>query len=363
MMQSCIPLAHLNESSIELFLRWHLPRCDCAPPVTRDRSAIRSAGGHLLAVLRERGAIAQPAMPTGPVEDELRRYDTYLRDVRGLTDGTRDGQLRVVRRLLAYKFADGPVAFSQLQPEELRHFINQQLELRGTASNAATLTSALRMYLRYRATRGDRVHALVGVIVSPAQWRLATLPRALTRSQVAQLLRSFTSALPTPRRGYAIVRCALDLGLRSGEVARLELSDIDWRAGTVTLRRTKSHRQDILPLPSRTGQALAAYLRHERPKSSEGSVFVRRRAPHGQPLGVDAIRRVIRDAYRRIGLPHGRTHALRHTLACQLLERGGSLKEVADVLRHRSLNTSLIYAKLDHRRLSSVALPWPGSKP
>lgn len=363
MMQCCLPLARLDESGIELFLRRHVSHCDCPRPVIRDRATIRAAAGHLLAVLRERGAIAPPARPAGPVEDELHRYDLYLREVRGLTEGTRSGQLRMVRKLLSYKFAVGPVAVAQLQPEELREFINQQLELRTTASNAATLTSALRMYLRYRATRGDRVHALVGVIASPAQWSLAMLPRALTRSQVNQLLRSFTSGLPAPRRGYAIVRCALDLGLRSGEVARLELGDIDWRAGTVTLKHTKSHRQDILPLPLRTGRALAEYLRNERPKSTDRSVFVRRIAPHGQPIGVDAIRRVIRDAYRRIGLPHGRTHALRHTLACQLLERGGSLKEVADVLRHRSLNTSLIYAKLDHRRLSAVALPWPGSKP
>lgn len=363
MMQCCLPLNHLDERSVDLFVGQHLPHCDCPPPVVRDRRSVSAACGHLLAVLRERGAIAWPAIPTGPIEEELRRYDAHLRDAQGLTEGTRGGRLHIIRRFLRYEFADGPVQIAQLQPEELRQFISQQLELRATASHAATLTSALRMYLRYRTTCGDQVHALLGVIASPVQWRLATLPQALTRAQVNQLLRSFTSALPAPRRGYAIVRCALDLGLRSGEVARLMLDDIDWRAGTVTLKRTKSHRQDLLPLPARTGQALAAYIRRERPRSTDRAVFVRRTAPHGRPIGVDAIRRVIRDAYRRIGLPHGRTHALRHTLACQLLERGGSLKEVADVLRHRSLNTSLIYAKLDHRRLSAVALPWPGSKP
>jgi len=141
------------------------------------------------------------------------------------------------------------------------------------------------------------------------------------------------------------------------------LADIDWRAGTVTLKRTKSRRQDSLPLPAATGQALADYLQHERPATTNPAVFVRHLAPRDQPIGVHAIRRVIRDAYRRIGLPHSRTHALRHTLACRLLEHGGSLKEVADVLRHRSLNTSLIYAKLDNPRLAAVALPWPGSAP
>lgn len=359
--QCCLPLRQLDESAIERFLRGHLPRCDCPKPVVRDHRTLRAACGQLLAVLREQRAIAEPEKPTGPIEDELCRYDRHMRDAQGITDGTRRGRLHIARRLLLYKFADGPIAFAQLRPEELRQFITRQLDLRGTTSNAMTLSSALRAYLRYRATCGDRVQGLLGVIVSPAHWSLGSLPRALKPSEVNRLLRSFTAALPSPRRGYAIVRCALDLGLRSSEVAQLQLSDVDWRAGTVTLWRTKSHRQDILPLPASTGRALAGYLRHERPKSANPAVFVRRLAPRDEPIGVDAVRRVIRDAYRRIGLTHGRTHALRHTLACRLLDQGSSLKEVADVLRHRSLNTSLIYAKLDHRRLSAVALPWPGS--
>jgi integrase len=84
-------------------------------------------------------------------------------------------------------------------------------------------------------------------------------------------------------------------------------------------------------------------------------------APHDEPVGTDAIRRVVRDAFRRAGIPHGRSHSLRHTLACRLVNGGSSIKEVADVLRHRSLNTSLIYAKLNHSALAAVALPWPGS--
>jgi len=153
----------------------------------------------------------------------------------------------------------------------------------------------------------------------------------------------------------------LDMGLRCCEVAQLQLSDIDWCAGTVTLRHTKSRRQDILPLPTVTGEALADYVCHERPKTTNPAVFVRCLAPRDKPISAYAIQRLIRDAYRRIGLKHGRSHALRHTLACQLIDHGSSLKEVADVLRHRSLNTTLIYAKLDNRRLVAVALPWPGS--
>ncbi len=361
MSQCCLPLCQLDEAAIELFLTRHLPRCDCPRPVVRTHSALRAACAHLLKVLREQKVIAERAGATGPIAEELDRYDAHLREARGLSEGTRRSGLRLVQRLLRYKFTDGPVVFAQLQPQDLRQFIATQLELRGTTSNATALTSALRGYLRYRTSCGDRVHALAGVIASPAHWSLASLPRALRPFEVKRLLSSFTATLPSPRRGYAMVRCALDLGLRSSEVAQLQLSDIDWRAGTLTLRHTKSRREDVLPLLQLTGRALADYLRYERPKTSNPAIFVRRLAPLDQPISPHAVRRVIRDAFARIGLTHGRSHALRHTLACRLLDQGGSIKQVADVLRHRSLNTTLIYAKLDRPRLAAVALPWPGS--
>lgn len=361
-MRHCgLPVRLLDEQAVEQFLGKHLPRCDCPKPVVRVHNDLRAACNHLLSILREQDIIAGPTTATGPLADELSRYDEHMRNVHGLSVGTRRGRLRIVQRLLLSKFADGPVVVAELRTEEVRQFIANQLDLRKTSSNAASLSSALRDYFRYRATCSDRVGPLMGVISSPAHWNLGSLPRALSDTDVDRLLASFTSALPSPKRGYAIIRCALDMGLRRGEIAKLMLADIDWRAGTVTLKSTKSRRQDILPLPESTGQALADYLRHERPITSNPAVFVRRLAPHDQPIGADAIARVIRDAYQRIGLPHSRTHALRHTLACRLLEHGSSLKEVADVLRHRSLNTSLIYAKLDNSKLAAVALPWPGS--
>jgi integrase/recombinase XerC len=361
MTQCSLPVSLLNEQTTRQFMSNHLPRCNCPPPVLRLRTDLRAALGLLLVVLRQQGAVAQVAPPTGHIADELRRYDDHMRDARGLSWGTRRGCLRIVQRLLEHKFAGGLVLISELLPSDVRQFVAKQLERVGTVSNAMALASALRSYFQYRTTCGDRVHGLLGVIASPAHWRLASLPRALKPDEVDRLLASFNSSVPSPKRGYAIVRCALDMGLRIGEVAGLQLRDIDWGAGTVTLKHTKSLRQDILPLPAVTGQALADYLLHERPKTTDPAVFVRVLAPRDQPIGVDAISKVVRNAYRRIGLTHGRTHALRHTTACRLLEHGSSLKEVADVLRHRSMNTSLIYAKLDTPKLAAVALPWPGS--
>jgi integrase len=200
------------------------------------------------------------------------------------------------------------------------------------------------------------------VISSPVQWKLATLPRALKPDEIERLLASFTAVRRWPKRGYAIVRCALDIGLRAGEIAHLMLDDIDWRAGTVTLRGTKSLRQDILPLPIETGLALADYLQHERPITSNPAIFRHHMASRDQPISSSAVQKVITRACRRIGLMHSSAHAFRHTLACRLVENGSSLKEVADILRHRSLNTTMIYAKLDTPKLSAVALPWPGSQ-
>lgn len=301
------------------------------------------------------------AASTNHITEELRRYDEHLRDVRGLAVGTRQDHLRVASWLLQQKFAERPVDIAKLRPEDVRRFLASQLDAHRTTSNASRLASALRSYFRYRTTCGDPVGALNAVILTPAHWNLASLPRALKQDEVERLLNSFAAVRRWPKRGYAIVRCAVDIGLRAGEIANLMIGDIDWHSGTVTLRGTKSLRQDILPLPMETGQALADYLQHERPVTSNPAIFVRRMASRDQPITSAAIQKVIKRALRRIGLMHSSAHALRHTLACRLVENGSSLKEVADVLRHRSLDTTLIYAKLDTPKLSTVPLPWPGS--
>ena len=305
---------------------------------------------------------AQPSAAfSGDVAEELRRYDEHLRDVRGLSPGTRRQRASIIGRLLRRKFADRPLDIPGLRPEDVRRFLADQLDARQTPSNASKLASALRSYFRYRTTCGDQVGGLTAVITNPVHWKLASLPRALKPDEADRLLQSFATVRRSPKRGYAIVRCALDMGLRAGEIARLLISDVDWRAGTVTLRGTKSLRQDILPLPVETGLALADYLQHERPHTGNPAIFLRCQGGRDQPITSMAIQKVIKRAGRRIGLMHFSAHALRHTLACRLVENGSSLKEVADVLRHRSLNTTLIYAKLDTPKLSAVPRPWPGS--
>ena len=223
------------------------------------------------------------------------------------------------------------------------------------------IAGALRGYLRFRTSQGDRVQTLLAAIPSIAHWRLATLPEVPTEVEIERLLRSFDQPFSSSRRGYAMLRCLVDLGLRSSEVVGLRLDDIDWRASTVRLAKAKSRRVDVLPLPCETGRAITSYLVSERPQTSNRAVFVRHVAPCDQPIGTGVVQRAVRAAYRRCGLPHTRVHILRHSVASRLLSAGTPLKEIADVLRHRSLDTSAIYTKIDTARLTAVALPWPGS--
>jgi site-specific recombinase XerD len=334
-------LSRIDETVITKFLDGHLSHCNCGWPTRSDRRDAGAALGHLLLVLRTLGIAAPRSVKQTPVDEELRRFDEHMDHVRGLASKTR-------RMML---------------PEQVRRFFARLCERYRAPTSAGSLVAALRGYFRFRAASGDSVQRLLSVLSYPANWQHASLPKTLADEEIERLLSSLDWPSPSMRRSAAIVRCAVDLGLRSGEIAALGLDDIDWRAGTVTLRKTKSRREQVLPLPEPTGRAIAAYLKYERPKTSHRGVFVRRMAPRDALIGADLVHKTIRQAYQRAGLPYTRSHLLRHTIARRLLAGGGSLKEVADVLRHRSLNTTLIYAKLDSRNLRAVALPWPGSAP
>ena len=356
-----LPLARIDEVSVAIFLDDHLPSCACTGHMRQSRTAHSSALGHLLVVLHDQGAIAQSPVSMTPVDEELRRYDDHMEHVRGLAPKTRTIALRIVGRLLTERFEGNAIDIAAITPEHVRRFFAEQAALHSKPAGAGSVVSSLRGYFRYRASLGDLVHGLIGALAYPANWALSSLPKKLTDEEVAQLVGSLNNPCRAMRRACAIVRCALDLGLRSIEVAQLSLDDIDWHAGTITLRHTKGRRVDILPLPVATGEAIAKYLELERPKTSNRAIFVRNVAPRDAPVGADLVRITIRQAYARAGLPYTRSHLLRHTMANRLLASGSSLKEVADVLRHRSLNTTMIYAKLDSRSLSAVAMPWPGS--
>ena len=354
-----LAVGDLVDDDIRRFLDQHLPRCTCPQPVHRSRKQLRAALRHLVASLEDAGILTECHAPDA-IQSELHRFDAHMRDARGLAQNTRVQRLHILQPFLQQACSLDLNDLILPAPQGLRQFIKKKL-LRWSPASANVLTSTLRSYLRFREACGDQVGHLLPVIASPANWRLAPLPQTLSPTEVTGLLASFTPELPSALRAYAMVRCVVDLGLRASEVVNLGLDDIDWVAGTLRISQNKARRADLLPLSQATGGAIAKYLRLERPSTANRHVFVRHCAPVDVPIGAGVVQSAVRDAYRRCAMSHTRVHILRHTLARRLLDAGGTLKEVADVLRHRALDTSLIYAKVDANRLSAVAMPWPGS--
>ena len=356
-----LALEQLDEDAVAGYLAEHLPRCSCEEPVRRLVHENRAALVHLLATLRANGVIAERRKQSGQIETELDRFDRYMHQARGLTNNTREQRVAIIRRLLSSQFGSRPVVPTRLSPAGVHRFIMDHADS-WSAGSLHVIAGAVRGYLRSRPSQGDRTHAVLAAVPSIAQWRLAALPEVPTGAEVEQLLRSFDQPFPSYRRAYAMTRCLVDLGLRSSEVVGLRLDDIDWRAGiSELLAKPKSQRTDVLPLPRETGRAISSYIVSERPQTTNRAVFVRHVAPYDQPIGTGVVQRAVREAYRRCGLRYSRVHVLRHSVASRLLSAGTPLKEIADVLRHRSLDTSAIYTKIDTTRLAAVALPWPGS--
>jgi integrase/recombinase XerD len=357
-----LPLRRLDESVTHRFVTMHLPTCQCPGRCPRTPIVVQAALRHLLRVLRADDRIQPDRGGLSPaIHDELDRFTEYLARVCGLAAKTRAGRRWWVGQFLVDQFARGPIAIDGVTAHDVIAYL-ARTGARCTPGSAGVCRSALRSYLRFRAAQsGDRVESLIAAMLPVACWRLASLPAHLTPDEVARFLQTFDRRDARGQRGYAMARCMLDLGLRVSEVAALQLEDLQWRDGTVRIAG-KAHRGDVLPLPVATGKALVAYLRHGRPPSPSRAVFVRDRAPLDVPVTTEIVRHAMRCAFVRYGLAdrYTGTHVLRRTAATQMRSAGASLKQIADVLRHRSLDTTRIYAKLDRRQLATVAAPWPG---
>lgn len=292
-------------------------------------------------------------------------YTQHSRRTRGLRDRTLRGYESLARLFVRAAVGDNPIEPTRFHPSDVIAFV---ASLRGRFSprSMKTVRTALRSFFRFLRFEGLSDDRLEAAIPTVAYWRLSTLPRALRDDQVAQVLASFDTSTPGGRRDRAIVLCLSTLGLRPGEVAALCLEDLDWRAGTIHLRTRKTRRGAVLPLPREAGRAIVAYLRHARPVTDERRVFVQHvGGRRGQPIGSTAVSEVVARTLRRakVEAPLAGAYVFRHTVASRLVQQGASLKEVADFLGHRSLDTTTIYAKLDLPALRQVPLPWPEVTP
>lgn len=358
-------LAHLS--------RWlaaeGLGAADLTPAVGDAFLAARRSAGYtlwlspkalapLLEYLRAIGAAPPaPAVAPSPVEALLTRYRAYLTSERGLTAATAEGYAYAVRPFLHKREApDGTLRLDDLAPRDITAYVVAEVPGRRPGSAKLAVTT-LRSLLGFLHVEGLVARSLASVVPSVASSRLAGLPKALEAGQVQRLLATCDRSTAVGRRDFAILTMLVRLGLRAGEIVALELDDVDWRRGEIVVRG-KGNRHERLPLPVDVGRAVAAYLRHGRPAAESRRLFLRVRAPH-QPLTSSWLTQVVIGSAQKAGFPPIAAHRLRHTAATQMLRAGAPLAEISQVLRHRSLLSTAIYAKVDRVALRELARPWP----
>jgi len=312
----------------------------------------------LVRYLRELGELSEPSVIRSPKDELVELFRRYQLEERGLAREVVTNYARVARLLVATRDEPIRVSLADLSAADVSAFVLDQCAKRGTA-DAHNVISALRAFLRFLYVESWTQRDLTSAVLKLAR-RRRELPRALEAEHVVRLLAGCDRATPVGTRDFAILTVLTRLGVRAGEVARLELRDVDWHAGEVLIRG-KGPRLDRLPLPWDVGEALAIYLRQSRPRCSYPRLFMRSCAPL-TGLSRQAIGGIVRAAAVRAGLPPFGPHRLRHTVATGLLRQGAALPEIAQLLRHKSLHTTVIYAKVDQAALSRLALAWPGAE-
>ena len=339
----------LNAARVEDFLRHQ--RDEGRHRTQWSRPGLRC----LLDVLSKLGvAIEEPARVSSPTDVLLASFEDYLLAERGLAAGTARGYVSHARRFLA---GLSPGGLAGVGAGDVTAAV-----LRESAAVSVSATqyfvAGLRAFLRF-----CFVQAVLDVDLSQAALpvtgrRRSALPRAIPAADTRALLDGCDRRSALGRRDYAVIITLLRLGLRAREVAALRLDDIDWRGGELVVRG-KGARRDRLPLPAEVGQAIASYLQRGRPSSDRREVFLVARAPFG-PIAAGTVSSTVRRACRRAGVPEVGAHRLRHTVACEMVSAGVPLTQIAQVLRHQSLQTTATYARVDLDRLRLLATPWPG---
>jgi len=350
-----IAIDRVTEAQIQRFLDQFVPQAPA--DFVRRREKVRAAVHFVLTLIREKHPLLRVSTPAQFVTD---LYVEHLRANRGLVEGTIAHHQQCLEGFLTACFGKGAVRLEEITAARVHAYIET---IPRTISNSRRrrVCSALRGYFRFLQLQGYPTEYLQRIVPQIPTPRAALSPRILTRAEVEQLLSALDRTKPVGKRDYAAILCMIDLGMRVGDVARLSLDDIDWRAGTVSVANHKRGRPYRLPLPKRLGQALADYLTEGRPPSEHREIFVRHFPPHGFPIATSVLKLAVRGAWQRAGLydRFSGTHILRHSAATRMKQEGISLKSIADVLGHHSLQTTTLYTQVDLPALRSIAQPWP----
>ena len=325
------------------------------------RNAAPSTLRRLLAMLRQMGVTpAAKATRPSPPEQLTCDYERFLFEERNLASQSVVQLRRFAKRFLSEKFGDGRLRLSKLNAPDVTAFVQRHAHRHGP-SEARKLVAATRSFLRYLHYKGLVDQDLSLAVPKVARWSLSTLPKHLSATQVRQVLHHCKRNTPLGRRNYAILLLLARLGLRAGEVVRLNLEDIDWENARITVCG-KGGKWAQLPLPADVARAIARYLQRDRTRCACRRMFIRDYAPIGGFSRAGAIAKIVQGALDTAGVVSARkgAHLLRHSLATDMLRKGASLDEIGEVLRHKSPDSTAIYAKVDLKALRALALPWPG---
>jgi site-specific recombinase XerD len=348
-------LVDLDERMVERYLRNRAKRRSIYPG---DRLALK----RFLTVLRDAGMIA-PAepLPITPQDQIFAEFGGYLQRERGLAPRSIIRHLPAIRRFLCEVCPAGAEDLAKMNHAVVVRYVERRAR-DGSPRAGQGMCGSLRAFLRYLHHEGLNRVCLTGCVPSIRRWKLASLPSYLSAEQVQNVLDGCDRTSAIGRRNYAILMMLAKLGLRANEVATLTLDDIDWRSGEMRVR-AKGRQQVGMPIPPDVGAAVVAYLRDAHPKSSCRRLFLRARAPRVGFASSYAITSIAKRVLARAGIrgfAHQGAHLFRHSLATELLRSGATLSQIGQLLRHKSHDTTRIYAKVDIDALRTLGLPWPG---
>lgn len=345
----------LTRQSIVRYLQYR-QRQECS--LRSDQSTLN----RLLNLLREKGISRQEPFTVvkSVLQKEEDRFQNYLLEERRLSPLTLVNYLSFIRQFLQERFGKGVIQLSKLCAKNVTDYVQRHAPLL-SHGRKRLLTTALRSFLSYLRYRGDIKTDLAACVPAVANWNLSSLPKFIDPHQVQLVLDHCNQRTSKGRRNYAILLLLARLGLRAGEVVALTLDDIHWETGEFTIHG-KGGNITRLPLPKEVGQAIAAYLKNGRPPCSTRRLFIRLCAPWNGFANSIAISTLVKRSLKQAGIhaPYQAAHLFRHSLATQMLRRGASLSEIGQLLRHRRIDTTAIYAKVDLLALQSLARPWPG---
>jgi site-specific recombinase XerD len=356
MKQKGFSVMKLDEEVIREFA-CHLPSCHC---LGKNRGIYDDAvigAGHFLDHLRDTG-VAPACVPLEkpPLPAILDGFERWMRQHRGVTESTLKAYRSILTKLLG-TVGEIPGSYNA---RVLRRGVELQTSRCGR-SWAKLVITTVRMFLRYLVVHNLCDPALVDALPTIAHWKRASCPDYLSKEEVEKLIVVCNPATAEGARDLAVLLLLIRLGLRAGDIVQLRHADIDWEQGALQLTG-KGRRQSVLPLPQDVGDAILNYAEHWRPEVRDEHVFLRVNAPCVPLASTSAVSSLVNRAARRARLSASRVgaHVLRHTAATLMLRQGVSLQAIGRVLRHQSIETTFLYAKVDVGMLSEIAQPWPG---